>query len=155
MKRLLIIFIISAILLVIIKLPIQEVCLLSLGIVLLYWLRVFILFVILAIILAIAGLSIKVAIMVAGGISLLYWVGTILFSDHYSQTWEYRWSRDFHENGGITIPRETYEKTANLYNESATDMFFGKKVGNKKKRNRNLSQQILEDSTNNKEKDSE
>ena len=85
----LIIFIISAIILFILKLPIMEVIIFSIIIALFSRMRVLILFLIISVGLSIQKWEIRTAIIVAGMISLGYWLFLILFTEHKSQTWMY------------------------------------------------------------------
>ena len=85
----LIIFIISAIILFVLKLSIIEIIIFSAIITLFSRMRVLILFLIIAIGLAIQKWEARTAIIVAGGIALAYWLFLILFTEHKSQTWMY------------------------------------------------------------------
>ena len=126
----LIVFIISFIVLAILQFPILEILLFSIGIVLIFAVRVFWIFGILCVGLVISGFEIRAALIVSGIIAIGYWLGIILFTEHRSQTWMYSnepWPRNIHM---IEMNRVTYE----TYQDSALDMFFGRR----KRKRRNL-----------------
>ena len=128
MIRTIIVFIISFIVLAILQFAINEIILLSIGIALVFALRVFWLFIIIGVILTISGFSVRTAIILAGGIALVYWLGIILVTEHKSQTWMYA-------KGPFRESEIRRNKVASKeYKESALDMFFG----SRKRKKRNL-----------------
>lgn len=114
----LIIFIISAIILFVLKLSIIEIIIFSAIITLFSRMRVLILFLIIAIGLAIQKWEARTAIIVAGGIALAYWLFLILFTEHKSQTWmypKYDMETKFERDNRRTVSQTFKDGTINLF----------------------------------------
>lgn len=118
----LIIFIISAIILFIVKLPIIEVIIFSAIIALFSRMRVLIIFLILVVGLIIQKWEIRISIIVAGGIALAYWLFIILFTEHKSQTWMYP-----KYDGETKFTKESRKNVSQTFKESAINMFWKNK----------------------------
>lgn len=114
----LIIFIISAIILFVLKLPIIEVIIFSAIIALFSRMRVLILFLIIAIGLAIQKWEARTAIIVAGGIALAYWLFLILFTEHKSQTWMYP-----KQDMETKFERENRRNVSQAFKDGAINLF--------------------------------
>lgn len=114
----LIIFIISAIILFVLKLSIIEIIIFSAIITLFSRMRVLILFLIIAIGLAIQKWEARTAIIVAGGIALAYWLFLILFTEHKSQTWmypKYDMETKFERDNRRTVSQTFKDGAINLF----------------------------------------
>ena len=114
----LIIFIISAIILFVLKLSIIEIIIFSAIITLFSRMRVLILFLIIVIGLAIQKWEARTAIIVAGGIALAYWLFLILFTEHKSQTWmypKYDMETKFERDNRRTVSQTFKDGAINLF----------------------------------------
>ena len=114
----LIIFVISAIILFVLKLSIIEIIIFSAIITLFSRMRVLILFLIIAIGLAIQKWEARTAIIVAGGIALAYWLFLILFTEHKSQTWmypKYDMETKFERDNRRTVSQTFKDGAINLF----------------------------------------
>ena len=114
----LIIFIISAIILFVLKLSIIEIIIFSAIITLFSRMRVLILFLIIAIGLTIQKWEARTAIIVAGGIALAYWLFLILFTEHKSQTWmypKYDMETKFERDNRRTVSQTFKDGAINLF----------------------------------------